>query len=399
MKDILMINHFTQVPGETGNSRFSYIINLLCEKGHNVEQVTSSFSHRTKSQRSVTEEQLNNLDYKLTMLNEPGYPKNVCLQRFYSHWVFGQSVRKYLKTRNKPDVIYCSVPSLDLANVVASYTKKNNISFIIDIQDLWPEAFHMVFNVPIVSDIIFAPMERAANKIYSFADEIIAVSQTYVDRALTVNTKCENGTAVFLGTDLKDFDILKKENIVQKPEDEIWIAYIGTLGHSYDIETVIDALDILKQRGLYNYRFIVMGDGPLLESFEKYAQEKNVKVEFTGRLQYPQMVGRLCSCDIAVNPIYIGAAQSIINKHGDYAMAGLPVINTQESKEYRNLIERYNAGINCGCGNANDVAMAITELINNKKLRFEMSVNHRRMAEKLFDRAKTYNYICEIIIK
>lgn len=53
---------------------------------------------------------------------------------------------------------------------------------------------------------------------------------------------------------------------------------------------------------------------------------------------YPEMCGRLVACYIAVNPITHGAAQSIINKHGDYAASGLPVVNTQECEEYRNLV-------------------------------------------------------------
>ncbi len=36
------------------------------------------------------------------------------------------------------------MPSLDVAKVAAKYAKENNIRFIIDIQDLWPEAFRMV---------------------------------------------------------------------------------------------------------------------------------------------------------------------------------------------------------------------------------------------------------------
>lgn len=58
------------------------------------------------------------------------------------------------------------------------------------------------------------------------------------------------------------------------------------------------------------------------------------------------MVGLLCSCDIAVNPIKKGSAGSIINKVGDYAAAGIPVVNTQENLEYKNILEEYNAGIN-----------------------------------------------------
>jgi len=51
------------------------------------------------------------------------------------------------------------------------------------------------------------------------------------------------------------------------------------------------------------------------------------------------MVGLLCACQIAINPIKSKSAGSIINKVGDYAAAGLPVINSQENEEYRRLIK------------------------------------------------------------
>ena len=81
------------------------------------------------------------------------------------------------------------------------------IKFIIDIQDLWPEAFQMVFNTPIISKVVFTPFHWLANAIYRRADEVCAVSNTYTDRALKVNKKCKEGQAVFLGTELDTFDI------------------------------------------------------------------------------------------------------------------------------------------------------------------------------------------------
>ena len=98
---------------------------------------------------------------------------------------------------------------------------------------------------------------------------------------------------------------------------------------------------------MQNIKFIVMGDGPLKSEFEDYAREKNVNAEFLGRLEYEKMTGILCACDIAVNPIKAKSAGSIINKVADYAAAGLPVINTQECEEYRNLVENYKIGFNC----------------------------------------------------
>lgn len=43
------------------------------------------------------------------------------------------------------------------------------------------------------------------NKIFKAADEIIAVSDTYLKRGLKNNLK-DNGLVVYLGTDLKEFD-------------------------------------------------------------------------------------------------------------------------------------------------------------------------------------------------
>lgn len=398
MKDILIIAHFTQVPGEKGNGRFEYIANMLGESNHNVEIVTTGFSHGTKKHRIVNEQQQKHLKYRLTMLHESGYQTNVSLKRFYSHYVFGRNLKRYLNQRGKPDVIYCAVPSLDVAYVAAQYANENNIRFVIDIQDLWPEAFKMVFNMPFISDLAFSPMNKKANYIYDSADEVIAVSETYVNRALSVNHNLKKGLSVFLGTDLSNFDKFAEENKVNKPIEEIWLAYIGTLGHSYDLTTVIDALSILKNKGISNIKFIVMGDGPLKSQFQDYAIEKKVYVEFTGRLNYEEMVGILKSCNIAVNPISSNSAGSIINKVGDYAAAGLPVINTQECQEYRDLITSYNAGINCENGNPVDLAESLLSLYSDSKLRKKIGENNRELAEEKFDRNKTYPKIVSKIL-
>jgi len=204
---------------------------------------------------------------------------------------------------------------------------------------------------------------------------------------------------VFLGTDLERFDSCKKfPPAIQKESDEIWLGYIGTLGHSYDLKTVMDAMDLLRDKPYYDQiRLVVIGDGPLRSSFAEYAAAKNVNVLFSGMLPYPQMVATLCTCDIAINPIAKGAAQSIINKHGDYAAAGIPVVSSQECPEYRLLVETWNMGINCACADPRDMADALSRLIEDETLRGEMGENARRCAEACFDRAHTYSKIMEAI--
>lgn len=395
-KKILIIANFTKLPWEQGNSRFPYIIDLINKDKYDIELITSSFSHGDKRKREKQPKEMN-LDYKITLIEETGYKKNVSLKRFYSHHVFAKNVEKYLKNIEKPDVIYCAVPSLDVAKVAAKYAEKNDIKFIIDIQDVWPEAFKMVLNISIISDILFYPMKKTADYIYSKANSIVAVSKTYANRAAIVNKNFEKKLSVYLGTDLEKFDKTKAQNQIIHNDDVIRIAYIGTLGNSYDIKCVIDSIKLLNDKGIKNILFVVMGNGPLQEEFEAYAKEKKVNCDFTGRLAYDEMIGRLCACQIAVNPIKKGSAGSIINKVGDYAAAGLPVVNTQESKEYRKLVEDYQIGFNVENSNYIELAEKIELLYNDKSLRERLGKNNRKLAEEKFDRAKTYEEIKKLI--
>lgn len=395
--EILMITHFTQIPGESGNERFGYIAEKLVNRGHSVEVITTDFSHHTKKYRTIEKGQLQNCKYKLVLLHEPSYKKNVSISRVIAHYVFSKNVKTYLKKRRKPDVIYCSVPSLSIGTVTCRIAKKRNIRLIIDIQDLWPEAFEIKVKNEIIRKILFGPLKIKADYIYKNADDIIAVSETYLKRAVDVNSKVDQYASVFLGTDLLNFDSIVNTKKIIKKKNNFIIVYIGKLGISYDLKLIIDAIYVLSKQGYDKIEFLIMGDGELKEEFTNYALEKNVKAIFTGRLEYIEMVARLKKCDLAVNPIIKGAAQSIINKVGDYAAASLPVINTQSSKEYSTLVKKYYIGYNCNPNDAYDVAEHIKKLLLNPSLRKQMGINNRKLAEKKFNRVYTYNKIIEIV--
>ena len=392
MKIIIIANFTRTLDGEREN-RFSYLADAFAKRGHEVELIITDFSHGLKKPRP--EPLYDKYPFKITMCHEPGYAKNVSVQRLYSHYVWGRNVLKYLEQSPKPDVIYAAVPSLTAAAKAAGYCRRNGIKFVTDVQDLWPEAFKMLVNVPVISDTAFAPLMAMANGIYKRADAICAVSDSYCRRAAKVNKKVTETTTVFLGTDLEIFDRYAAEKpSIEKKDGEVWLGYCGTLGSSYTIPVVIDALDILKDPKI---RFIVMGDGPLMEEFREYSESKKVNALFTGRLPYNEMCALLKSCDITVNPIRSSSAATIINKHGDYAASGLPVINTQDSEEYRNLIDEYQMGFNCSNDDAEDIANKLRELADNRELRIQMGAGSRRCAEERFDRKTSYKKLVRAI--
>lgn len=375
--------------------RFINLAMLLHQRGHEVEVIVSDFEHGSKKHREVMD---NKYPFKLTYLHEPGYSGNVSPQRLWSHYVWGINVEKYIKKLvKKPNIIYSSLPTFSAARLVGKWCNKNGVKFVVDVQDLWPEAFKVAIKNPVVQ-LAFLPMEWIANSAYKAADYIIGCSDTYRDRGLRVNKKTKEGLTVFLGNDGEKFDSARDTFRVVKPSNEFWIAYIGTMGYSYDLKLAIDAIKSVSELCLKKkVKFIGMGGGPLLDEYKQYANDANIDAEFTGPLSYEEMVGKMCSCDAVMNCLRPGAAQSITNKVGDYALCGLPVINTQENLEYRKLVEDWQCGINCECGNVQEVVDAIVQLINNPFLCVKMGENARRLGVEYFDRRTSYVKIIKLL--
>ena len=99
MKDVVIVANFIGALDGGKNSRFTYLADKLNKiNSMSVEIVSSSFSHDYKKHRDNIP---NIFEYKVTLIDEPGYKKNVCIQRFYSHYIWGINVVKYLKSRKK----------------------------------------------------------------------------------------------------------------------------------------------------------------------------------------------------------------------------------------------------------------------------------------------------------
>ena len=66
------------------------------------------------------------------------------------------------------------------------------------------------------------------------------------------------------------------------------------------------------------------------------------------------------------------------------------MINTLESEEFMNLLNKYDFGKNVVPGNAKAFADAVIELLEDKDHYAKMSENARKLAEDAFDRKHSY---------
>ena len=400
MKKIAVISMGVKLDNEKGYSRFRYIVEFLSDAGYQVDLITTTFQHWEKAQRNLDEIKKENYKFNLKFIYEPGYKKNIDLRRIRSHRIAAKNLRQLLEKEGDYDLIYCEIPPNDVALAAAEYAKSKGIPFVPDVNDLWPEAMRMVLDIPVISDILFYPLLRDAEKVYSLVSGIIGTSDEYRDRPLKKQKLNVPKKTVYVGNEIAEFDAGVEEYSPQisKGGDEFWVSYAGTIGTSYDIRTMVLAGKALLNRGRSQIKIKILGGGPLKEELETLAKEQNCSnVEFVGYAPYPKMTAYLAKSDILVNSFVKKAPQSIVTKIGDYLAAGKPMINTCMSPEFRNKVEHDGFGINIMPEDVNVLADAIEKLYEDEAGRTEMGKKARTIAEEQFDRPQSYKKIIELI--
>jgi glycosyltransferase involved in cell wall biosynthesis len=403
---IAFITMGVKLPGETmGYTRFASLAQIFAEHGFDAELITTGFQHWSKQQRNLAELDLSALTYKVSFIAEPGYKRNVDPLRIYSHHVAAKNLRQHLTAHGSYDAIYAEVPPNNVAKVAGNYAKAKGIPFIIDVNDLWPEAMKMVFDIPPLSTIAYWPMARDARAVYRMANAIVGTSDEYRDYPYRHGAGAKESLTVYVGNELKQFDDAAtaatdaSADLPHKPADAFWLTYAGTLGESYDLTNVLYALAILPTKGTCNVQLILAGDGPKRAELEQQAAALGIdsNVKFLGFLPYASMAQLLARSDILINSFAPKAPQSVVNKIADYLAAGKPIINTAASPEMRRLLTAGRAGINIKAGEPEPLASAIALLAGAPKLCQSMGINGRALAEQSFDRKTSYRAIVEMI--
>ena len=399
-KKIAVISMGVKLNGEKGYSRFRYIGDFLSDAGYQVDLITTTFQHWEKAQRDIDTIKKEDYKFRLKFIYEPGYRKNIDPRRIWSHHIAAKNLTKLLEQDGDYDLIYCEIPPNDVALAAAEYAKKKGIPFVPDVNDLWPEAMRMVLDIPVVSDILFYPLQRDAEKVYSLVSGIIGTSDEYRDRPLKNQKLDVPRKTVYVGNEIAEFDkgVETYGPQIQKPGGEFWVSYAGTIGTSYDIRTMVLAGRELLDRGIDQIKIKILGGGPLKEELENLAKEKEcTNVEFVGYAPYPKMAAYLAKSDILVNSFVKKAPQSIVTKIGDYLAAGKPMINTCMSPEFRQKVETDGFGINILPEDVKILTDAILDLYKDKEGCRIMGEKARKIAKEQFDRPESYKKIIELI--
>ena len=190
--NVWIVNPFDNLPVEGYRpQRYWLMSEAFARAGHRVTYWTQNWSHARKDERRLTggrtlEDLSAALPFTLKFVPVPGYRRNICLKRIWSHWRFAKNWAALASAVTEtPDLIVVSSPPLFIGREVRRFCARTGAKYIVDIMDAWPETFERV-----APRWALGWMRRLARDNYRQAAGITAVAQRYLDLAKSYGAVC-----------------------------------------------------------------------------------------------------------------------------------------------------------------------------------------------------------------
>lgn len=329
--------------------RFWLMAEAFARRGHEVVYWTGDFNHVGKTRRKlVAPESGGKIDLRIFPVLP--YFRNVGLRRVVSHRAYARDwFRLALKegAAQKPDLIVASCPTISAAETAVKLARTFGAESAIDIMDAWPETFERIAPAPLrpLARFFLRGLRRRVQKVYREADVISGVSERYRELC-----RRDDFHLAYHGIEMPAAFAARQ----RRPGAPVKLVYAGNLGCGYDLGTVMEGVELLRNRGI-EATLDIAGNGQLEAKWRKAAGSG---VRFHGYMRSDELFKLLSDCDFGIIPLRNDTWVGLPYKLGDYIAASLRVLTSLDG-ECRELVERYRAGAWYPPGDASGFADAV----------------------------------------
>lgn len=378
--------------------RIGILAEKLASKGHDVTWWTTTFDHQHKKYLYNKNTSIHiTPSYKINFVHGSiPYKKNISITRLINHYQVSKAFKKNTNEEQRPDIILCAYPTIDLAYEAVRYANKNNIPIVIDVRDLWPDIFidPLPNSLKKIGELALSLYIKKANYIFNHCTSIIAVSDSYL--LWTQKYKLNSSESVLdkifpLGykkpDPIKNVIIENKFSYINFSPSINYVLFSGTFGQTYDLSTIIKSAAMLKDNK--KVHFIFVGDGENTYKWKTEAHGLN-NITFTGWVNNDELSYLLSKSDIGLMAYKINAPQSLPNKIFEYLAYGMPIVSSLDT-DTKHLLFSKNIGITYTAGDPIDFKKKLLKILNDDNILSEMKKNAQILFNESYSSDNIYD--------
>lgn len=321
-----------------------------------VHLVASNYDHFSKNTATADD---------MMRLPVRPYARNISFRRILSYFDFARQVRRARPVIDA-DLVYVCVPDYLAALAVLRSKRTTGCKVIVDVVDLWPEAFplppYVNGLVKGVFNVFLKPLRRY---LFREADLILFQSRYFLQQFAADSQRsrflpmCISGPATTGASRLR-------VPIV----GEVRMLFLGSINSITDIESLVAMLRLLSLRR--KVRLCVVGGGVGLESLQRRLAGTSVNVIVRG-ITFDRGVREeeMARAHFGYNGYKNTTEVAVSYKALDYLQRGLPIINGTKG-DLRDLVKSSHCGLNF----EPDAVPALVE-----KILLLSDAEHHRMGE------------------
>jgi len=381
----------------------------LRAKGHEVDWWASTFVHSKKINlyQKDTDTLLED-GSRLRLIYAPAYQKHISIKRILHHRFLALRLADRLEKESAPDIIHCSYPTMEVADIVTRFGQRFHIPVILDIRDFWPDTFveasrwwlkpaawlYQQMMLPFAKKVLARAyaLSGTAPGMVEWGAQKVRRSIGRYDRSFPLgyqDSMKDEGKLVEAARYWDEKGVVRNAKLLR-------ICFFGTIGVR-NLEWLLEmgkGLEILESQGL-PIQFVICGDGEGLEILvKKFGRLKNTL--FAGWVNSPQIWGLMQRSQMGILPYKQTKdfKASIPNKGIEYLAGSLPILTSLEGYFLELLQER-----ECGIRFENGFVMAqkLKEIYRDQDRLQQMGQNARRLFEEKFRAEKIYSELVQYL--
>jgi hypothetical protein len=333
---ILVVTPFENRMAARG-TRLPVLADMLSARGHDVEYVTTNFSHAYKTffSEDEIEEYRSKVPYRVSIIPTIGYRANISIRRVISNICMSVLIFRYLLRIVAPgDIIVTPSRPVDMVAMISLLKIFRDVHIVLDIRDIWPDALEGVSPLKkrlfsIFCNLLLGPSLKRIDRFVHIAPSFVQWLNRYAPMATSrfipagfdgSRWKASNAKKSFIGP-------------------HISFVFVGVLQLQLDIMPFLVAIVDRPHSKLT----LIGDDGtgqryPEVIDFIHNNKMWNVKV--LGRMPPQDVVAQLAYHDIGIVPMI---TSSIPNKVFDYIASYLPIFSLGES-DCSDFVEAHDIG-------------------------------------------------------